>query len=325
MTLRKYLLAILGLLSACTPAVRDAGPVTQSAQITENALIMPDGSRLPLRSWLPEGEPQAIILALHGFNDYSKSYEEPGKIWAAQGIAAFAYDQRGFGEAPNVGYWAGTETLTGDLATAARLLADRYPDKPLYLLGESMGGAIVMVAQSRLSGSQALPVTGVILSAPAVWGRSSMSIFQQGLLFVASYTVPWLTLTGHGLNIWPSDNIEMLRALGRDPLVIKETRVDAVHGLCDLMDEAAASASRQHGALLMLYGDQDQVVPPEPSFAVMAELPEKSVTALYPHGYHMLMRDLQARVVLDDIASWILHRTLPSGADHYAAERRLRP
>ncbi len=36
----------------------------------------------------------------------------------------------------------------------------------------------------------------------------------------------------------PSDNIEMLRALGKDPLVIKRTRIDALKGLVDLMSNA---------------------------------------------------------------------------------------
>jgi hypothetical protein len=37
--------------------------------------------------------------------------------------------------------------------------------------------------------------------------------------------LPGLKVTGRGLGITPSDNLEMLRALGRDPLVIKETRI----------------------------------------------------------------------------------------------------
>src|SRR3546814_13687678 len=62
-----------------------------------------------------DGPPAAIILALHGFNDYSRSFEAPAAYWADRGIATYAYDQRGFGQTPHRGLWPG----------AARLIADR--------------------------------------------------------------------------------------------------------------------------------------------------------------------------------------------------------
>lgn len=185
-----------------------------------------------------------------------------------------------------------------------------------------MGGAVVMVAMTRPG---APPVHGVILSAPAVWSRAEMNVFQRSALFIATYTMPWLTLTGRGLDIMPSDNIEMLRRLSRDPLVIKETRVDAIHGLCDLMDDAAVAAPRLHVPTLILYGEHDQVVPAQAAYQMMARLPDNpvpQVKAIYADGYHMLLRDLQADVVLGDIVAWIGHpgRSLPSGADKRAEE-----
>ena len=51
---------------------------------------------------------RAVILALHGFNDYSNAFEGPGEVWAGHGIATYAYDQRGFGAAPERGLWPGT-------------------------------------------------------------------------------------------------------------------------------------------------------------------------------------------------------------------------
>ena len=72
---------------------------------------------LPLRKWLPDGAVKAVILALHGFNDYSDAFEGPGEVWANRGIATYAFDQRGFGAAPGHGLWAGAEQLAGDAIT----------------------------------------------------------------------------------------------------------------------------------------------------------------------------------------------------------------
>jgi alpha-beta hydrolase superfamily lysophospholipase len=317
------IVALAGLVSSCAPVLHPAGPPIGPARLAADALVTADGQRLPLSVWLPRGQPRAVVVALHGFNDYRAAFEEPAKALAVRGIVTLAYDQRGFGGSADRGYWPGEATLGDDLVSALRLAKMRYPDLPLYLLGESMGGAVAMVTMSR---ADAPAVDGVILAAPAVWGRASMSLLQQGALWLASHTLPGMTLTGRGLNIQASDNLEMLRRLSRDPLVIKETRVDAIHGLCDLMDDASAAAPRLSRRVMMLYGEQDQVVPADPSLAVMSALPDQPVPpvlALYAAGYHMLLRDLEAPRVIGDIASFILDpgAPLPSGADLHARER----
>lgn len=297
---------------ACAPTLREAGPPTQSPELSADTVVAADGALLPLRRWLPEGEPRAVILALHGFNDYGNFFAVPGAWFAAQGVAAYAYDQRGFGAAPHPGLWAGTATLGADLTSVTRLLRARHPGVPVYVLGESMGGAVAMTA---LTGDDPPPADGVILASPAVWGRRTMPALQRGLLWLAAHTVPWLTVSGRGLQRQPSDNIEMLRALGRDPLVIKETRIDAIWGLTDLMDAALAAAPRLPGPALILHGGNDQIVPEAPVAEMLATLPGGGNggdiagggrrVIRYEHAYHMLLRDLGAEAVWRDILAWI--------------------
>src|SRR5216683_1843458 len=83
------------------------GPMSSlsSPQLAGDRLVAADGATLPLRRWLPEGRPRAVVLALHGFNDYSNAFAGAGAGWAKNGIATYAYDQRGFGAAPGRGRW----------------------------------------------------------------------------------------------------------------------------------------------------------------------------------------------------------------------------
>ena len=138
-----------------------------------------------------------------------------------------------------------------------------------------------------------------------------MPWYQRWLLAVASHTVPWLTLTGKGLKIVPSDNTEMLRGLGRDPLVIKATRVETLYGLTNLMDTALARADRLQLPTLVQYGRHDQVIPPEPTFLMLEKAPKTTRKAFYDQGYHMLLRDLQGEKPLADIAAWVHDRSKP--------------
>jgi alpha-beta hydrolase superfamily lysophospholipase len=131
------------------------------------------------------GEPVAVVLALHGFDDYSNAFTMPARLWAARGIATYAYDQRGFGQAPGRGRWAGGRRLAADAITALGLLHRRYPDTPVYLLGESMGAAVAVLVAAGRTGLAPPPLAGVILVSPAVWGRQTMSFFERAGLWLA--------------------------------------------------------------------------------------------------------------------------------------------
>lgn len=311
------------LLVGCAPLSYPPGAMRQQAYISENLFITRDGAGLPLKQWLPKIAPKAVLIALHGFNDYSNFFERPGKFFSAQGLACFAYDQRGFGTAPKRGKWAGINAYTNDLLTLTDVLRQRYPTQPIYLIGESMGGAVAIVALAQ----QAIQpkVNGLILVAPALWARQTMPWYQTSLLWALAHTMPWLTLTGEGVKVQASDNIEMLKALGRDPQIIKKTKVESVYGLTDLMDAAFSSADLLSTKTLVLYGEKDEIIPKKPTYDFLQRFlkspGEAKSVAIYPKGYHMLLRDLNASVVWKDILHWINEAApLPSGAENRAAE-----
>jgi acylglycerol lipase len=335
---RRAALAALLLLACCGPAV-DAeirfattappNPVAAAgvpARFTDHEFIADDGTRLPLRKWLPRDGVKAVILALHGFGDYSNAFAMPAQIWSERGIATYAFDQRGFGGAPGRGLWAGAERLAADAVAASRILRETYPGRPLYLLGESMGGAVAVLAATggASAGAGALPSAapdGVILSAPAVWGRATMDLLPRVALFVTVRLFPDMLLTGRGLRIMASDNVPMLEALAKDPLVLKGARVDTIYGLVDLMDAGLAAAPRLTAPMLLMYGAHDEIVPRPPIEEFVAHLPpdpdHRRRLAYYPEGYHLLLRDLDGAKVAGDVASWIHDRgaPLPSRAD----------
>lgn len=319
-------LLALGLaLAACAPVVERPGAAIGPPVLAEAAYRAADGAELPIQRWLPNpSAPRAVVLALHGMNDYANAFAMPGPWWAQRGIATYAYDQRGFGRAPHPGRWAGTEALVDDLDAMVALLGQRYPRTPIYLVGNSMGGAVAMAALARAGHPQ---VAGVILAAPAVWGRATMDVGKRVLLFLAAHTMPWHRVTGEGLNVVPSDNREMLLALARDPLVIKDTRLDTIWGLVNLMDDAFDSAPRLDDVpLLILYGEHDEIIPKGPTRRMIEMLPRDPraprTIAIYAKGYHMLLQDLEAEIVWRDVLAWIEDpkAPLPSGADKVGLE-----
>ena len=277
---------------------------------------MADGYVLPMKTWPANNTPTAIVLSLHGFNDYSNAFDVVGKAFANEAITTYAIDQRGFGATEQRGVWPGRSIMGADLVATVRLLCEKYPELPLFVLGESMGGAVILSVAQQLDQTC---IRGVLLSAPAVWGWQTMPWWQTVPLRVLAHMFPERAVTGEGLDITPSDNDEMLDALGRDPLIIKETRIDALYGLTDLMEDALVNSGALQAPALILYGEHDEIIPPKPFCRMLGNLPDKSMSAwrlvLYPDGYHMLSRDLQGEVVIRDMLAWIYSQgaDLPSG------------
>jgi acylglycerol lipase len=311
---------LLLVLCACAPSFAPPVESGVTPHATADAIVARDGTRLPLRHWDAEGgAPRAVIVALHGMSDYSNAFDMPGKVWAKLGITTLAYDQRGFGLSDKPGIWAGADAMRSDLNDAIAAARVRYPGVPVFALGESMGGAVVLTALAsdsppRVDASAAAPILkadGIILVAPAVWSRGDMPLTYRAALFLAAHLVPGMILSnnaaGRVVTIVPSDNVAMLRALGRDPLFQKKTRTDTLFGLVNLMDEARTAPQRITAAppILFLYGANDQIIPPKPTQAVIAALGGKAVARRYEHGYHMLLRDLEGELVDRDVAEWI--------------------
>lgn len=297
----------LWILTSCAPQFKKPERMTVQPRLADTAFISFDGTELPLKTWMPAGLPEAVFIGLHGFNDYANFIRDCSSWFNNRGIGIYAYDQRGFGQTANRGRWSGREAMYRDLRTIIALVRIRHPDVPLYLLGDSMGGAVIMAAEQA---DDPLDCDGVILVAPAVWSRDTMPFYQRWALWLGARTMPWLKLTGEPLGITPSDNEEMLKALGRDPLVIKKTRVEAIYGLTNLMDAAYAASSTFDRNALFLYGARDEIIPPKPMAHVFGNrisggFSKPQRLLVYPNGYHMLLRDLQGEVVWQDILFWL--------------------
>ena len=303
-------------LSACAPRLQELGPAAATGFITpyfeDDRFVTRDGQRLGLMAWQADS-PQAIIVALHGMGDYSNAFALPGPWWAEQGTSTYAIDQRGFGRSPQRGIWPGSDLMVQDLEDLVAVVRSTHPHTPLYVLGHSMGGAVVIAAHSAGN----LGVDGTILVAPAVWGWSSIRFPLGPMLWMTAHLTPGATATGSSLERWPSDNIELLRANGADELMIRETRMDAVYGLVGLMERGYTQADQITGPVLVLYGGNDEIIPPKPVTRAILEMCPARRVAIYEDGYHMLLRDLAGEIVWRDILSFIQDdaAALPSGAD----------
>ncbi|MEM9138394.1 MAG: alpha/beta fold hydrolase [Pseudomonadota bacterium] len=286
-------------LSAC--AAGGALPAPDAVPEAEARLAASDGSEVAVTRWGP-AEPRAILLALHGYGDHGRStFHRAAAFWAEEGIATVAPDQRGFGRNPSRGKWPGADGLIDDAAGFADALRAENPCTPLVLLGHSMGGGVALAAAGR-----GLPLDGLILATPAIWGGERLNPMHRFAAWFAALVVPDQRFSGRGVvRIQASDNIEALRALGQDPLYLSPPSPREIFGLVRITDRAHAAAPKVDLPALMLLGAKDQIVPNPAVRQVFEGLKGPRRVIEYPKGWHLIFRDLQAEQVWTDVAEWI--------------------
>ena len=291
-----------------------SGPLM--AMPERSVITLQDTTQLSLRVWAVTA-PQRIVIGIHGFNDYSKAFDPLARSLATELMATFyAYDQRGFGENSAPGVWPGSDQLVADLREVVSRLRKEYPGLPITLIGESMGGAVAIRASTESPG---LPVSQLILKAPALWGAETMPWFQRAGLQMLNAVAPNLTFSGRGvraLGIKPTNDPEVSKDLSRDPFFIKETRVSSLMGVTDLMGQALHHPMSFPVPTLVLYGLNDRIIPPAPICSWLTRLDRETSSLpvhiqflIYPEGWHLLTRQLGAAEVIQDIGQWI--RSMP--------------
>ena len=188
-------------------------------------------------------------------------------------MAIYAPDQRGFGATADRGGWAGVPRMVADAVAMGRMVRARHPGARFVLMGESMGGALAMVAATAPEPAGA---DAYVLLAPAVWGREQMGIVLSSGLWIVSSVAPGWEVTGAEvpIKIRASDNREALIRLAEDPLTIRRTKFSTLRGLTDCMDAAQEAAPRFAARGLFLSGGKDQLVPPHATAAMWRRLPE---------------------------------------------------
>jgi alpha-beta hydrolase superfamily lysophospholipase len=260
-----------------------------------------DGAGVPYRLWLPR-RPRAAILLLHGCCDYSGSFDSVGPKLARAGFAALAYDQRGFGATASRGEWAGDARIVGDVADAARFFRSRLGyELPLFVIGESMGGAVAVRAAAE---QDALGASGLVLVAPGALA----SAFRRSLYRWIIYF--FRAIAGKAeLVIERTDSSELSAAaairLFGDPLVMRSIGADMLDGVIALASSAVEAARQVATPTLTIVGAKDDLLRRACILQLHQNLAGPKAWADIKDGPHLLLHWERGNEVLRTARRWI--------------------
>ena len=281
----------------------NVGPPTPTQAHDSKTFEGVGGVSLFRQVWRAVGPARAVLINIHGLGDHSGLYPTLVDHFPNRGITIHAMDLRGNGRSGGQrAYVERWEEYREDLHRFVGLVREEEPGRPLFLLGNSLGGLIVLEYVMRYPDG----LRGVIAASPPL-----------GPLGVPA---PLMALGRVFSRVWPRFSIRTgmdLSGLARDPAVVQTVLADPLFhrvGTARLSTEVvAAIAQVQAGApafplpLLVLHGSADRMVPPEGSREFMARVghPDHELQE-YPGAYHVLFADVDHERVLTDVERWIV-------------------
>lgn len=248
--------------------------------------------KVPHRSWIPINKPREVLLCVHGLGFSSDSFDEFGRVMAANGFAVYAVDVRGFGAWLNKreGNTVDFDACLTDIESALKNIRKAYPGTPVFLVGESMGGAIAMRAASRYPAL----VNGLISSVPSSERYGSLtSKMHVGLRYLENKDKPMdvgTTVVEHATSNTNLQKRMLADRSNRMELSPKELKQfnDFMKGNFD------AAALIEKMPVLLMAGFKDKLVKPEGTIELFNALttPDKLLMVI-GDGEHLLLEEEQ--------------------------------
>ena len=257
-------------------------------------------TQIYFQNWLPEGEPKALLLIVHGLAEHSGRYINVVNHFVPLGYAVHGFDHPGHGKSE------GTRVYVGrfeDYTDTIKIYFGRIRSgKPVFLVGHSMGGLIGSVY--LLDHQREL--TGAVLSGPAVKVPDKITPTTVVVGKILSALLPRFGLLGleaEGICRDPA----VVQAYISDPLVHKgKTTARLAAEMLKAMQHISAQASKITLPIMIVQGSADRLVDPAGARMLYDTVGsvEKEIR-IYKGFYHEVFNEPERERVLRDVERWI--------------------
>jgi alpha-beta hydrolase superfamily lysophospholipase len=273
----------------------------------------PGPQEIPIyyQGWQPEGDPKAVLLLVHGLAEHSGRYGNVVDYFVPRGYAVYALDHVGHGKSGGTRVHVDKflDFLT-PIETLFNSIQEWKPDRPVFLIGHSLGSLIgasyLLIHQEELAGAV---LTGVLAEIPD--HINPLTRFAAGIFSTLFPKMGLTAIDTEGLSKDP----DVIEAYENDPLVTtgKSTArlgaeiISALQYLNALGEEITLP-------LLLLQGSDDPIVNPHGAQHLYELVDSEDKTLTYYEGlYHEIFNEPERDQVLQDVKDWLQRQLEKTG------------
>ena len=265
-------------------------------------LTSKDGLKLHGVACAPVTALKASVSIVHGIGEHIGRYGTITEFLTGAGYATVMLDLRGHGKSEGIrGHSPSLENLLDDISLLLNESRNLFPDTPQFLLGHSMGGALVLYYCLERKPDLA----GVVSLSPGLRTYSPTPTWKLYLARILNGISPSMTL----------HNGVKAELLTRDKGIVKETLDDLLYhfrisvrmglDVLSLGEWTIDRASDWVLPLLLMHGTGDRLTSSDASREFASRAGKSCALKLWDGLYHELHHEPEKEAVLEFLVNWL--------------------
>lgn len=264
----------------------------------QQTLTSQDGTRLNAVVWAPERHLERTLIITHGLAEHMGRYGHVAEAFVEAGWRVIGLELRGHGDSDGKrGHVDAWSQYVEDLQAAIT-----FADGPVWVLGHSMGGLIVLDA---LCAGEQPKIKGVVLTNPLVGALVEAPAWKLALAGVLSVILPGISLDNELDPTLISRDEAVVKAYVADEKVFSTITPRWYTQMRETMARVSAGAASCTTPLLMVTSDQDKICSAQASRELMEQYGENGEEKRYEGLYHEVLNEPEKDQVLEDIIAWL--------------------
>lgn len=265
----------------------------------ETFLTTHDGVNLFYKREVEGGE-KAVCVIVHGLAEHSGRYDYVAKKLHEDGIGTYRFDHRGHGRSEGERTYSDNfHNLADDTNMVVDIALQENPDKPVFLMGHSMGGLSVALFGVKYPGKR---IRGIVASGAAT--RDDLNVVG-GVPPELDDHVQLPNTLGPAVCSVP----EIVEAYNNDEYTSKIYTPGVMRTMKKGMDYFNERISTFDYPVLILHGEKDVLVAVAASINFFSEISSTDrQVKVYGGLFHEIFNEYCRDEVIGDAVNWINNR-----------------